>query len=108
MPRLRDLSKTKQGKERGATGVLVAVLMLVLIGAGALAVDTGEIYAEKAQLQNAADAGALAAAQRCHSAGTCTVPQALGWARELAGPNSNDGVSAVDSVDVDLLAGKVQ
>ncbi|RKR20553.1 pilus assembly protein TadG-related protein [Arthrobacter oryzae] len=104
MPRLRGILKNTRGKEseRGAAGVLVAVLMLVLIGAGALAVDTGEIYAEEAQLQNAADAGALAVAQRCHAAGTCTVSQALGWARELAGPNSNDGVSAVDSVDLSV------
>jgi hypothetical protein len=110
MPRMRGVSRYNRGKEseRGAAGILVAVMLLVLIGAGALAVDTGQIYAEKAQLQNAADAGALAAAQRCHSAGTCTDPQALAWARELAGPNSNDGVSAVDSVDVDLSRGQVQ
>ncbi|MET3809526.1 pilus assembly protein TadG-related protein [Arthrobacter sp. UYEF3] len=102
MPRLRRTSSNARGKERerGAAGVLVAVMMLVLIGAGALAVDTGQIYAERAQLQNAADAGALAAAQRCHAAGTCSQSQALGWARELSGPNSNDGVSAVDSANV--------
>ena len=102
MPRLKNPARTANDRERGATGVLVAVMMLVLIGAGALAVDTGQIYAERAQLQNAADAGALATAQRCHAAGTCTVAQALGWARELAGPNSNDGASAVDSVDISV------
>jgi hypothetical protein len=89
-------------KERGAAGVLVAVMMLVLIGAGALAVDTGQIYAERAQLQNAADAGAMAAAQQCHQAGGCTTTQALAWARQMAGPNSNDGASAVDSVDLSV------
>ena len=60
--------KARTDKERGATGVLVAVMMLVLIGAGAMAVDVGQIYAERAQLQNAADAGAMAAAQQCHNA----------------------------------------
>ncbi|WP_427129823.1 pilus assembly protein TadG-related protein [Pseudarthrobacter sp. S9] len=89
-------------KERGAAGVLVAAMMLVLIGAGALAVDTGQIYAERAQLQNAADAGAMAAAQQCHAAGSCTVSQALTWARELTGPNSNDGATTVDSVDLSV------
>ena len=89
-------------KERGAASVLVAVMMLVLIGAGALAVDTGQIYAERAQLQNAADAGAMAAAQQCHKAGTCTVGQAKLWAEELSGGNSNDGVSTVDSVDLSV------
>ncbi|MGY3378833.1 Flp pilus assembly protein TadG [Arthrobacter sp. TE12231] len=89
-------------RERGAAGVLVAVMMLVLIGAGALAVDTGQIYAERAQLQNAADAGAMAAAQQCHKAGTCTVTQAKLWAEELSGANSNDGATAVDSVDLSV------
>lgn len=89
-------------KERGAVGVLVAVMMLVLIGAGAMAVDVGQIYAERAQLQNAADAGAMAAAQQCHAAGGCTEGEATTWAAELTGPNSNDGASRVDSVDLSV------
>lgn len=102
MPRLKALLPRKRDKERGAAGVLVAAMMLVLIGAGALAVDTGQIYAERAQLQNAADAGAMAAAQRCHKAGACTVTQAKLWAEELSGPNSNDGATTVDSVDLSV------
>ncbi|PVZ60959.1 pilus assembly protein TadG-related protein [Arthrobacter sp. H-02-3] len=102
MPRLNATSRAKHDKERGAAGVLVAVMMLVLIGAGALAVDTGQIYAERAQLQNAADAGAMAAAQQCHKAGTCTVTQAKLWAGELSGGNSNDGATTVDSVDLSV------
>lgn len=89
-------------KERGAAGVLVAVMMLVLVGAGAMAVDVGQIYAERAQLQNAADAGAMAAAQQCHAAGGCTDAQALSWAAEMSGPNSNDGATTVDSVDLSV------
>ncbi|WCI08476.1 pilus assembly protein TadG-related protein [Arthrobacter sp. OVS8] len=98
MRRLRRSSD----KERGAAGVLVAVMMLVLIGAGAMAVDVGQIYAERAQLQNAADAGAMAAAQQCHAAGTCSEGQARIWAEELSGPNSNDGATTVDSVDLSV------
>ena len=94
--------KRKQDRERGAAGVMVAVMMLVLIGAGAMAVDVGQIYAERAQLQNAADAGAMAAAQQCHAAGGCTDAQALAWAMELSGPNSNDGATTVDSVDLSV------
>ncbi len=52
-----------EDNEKGAAGVLVAVMMLVLIGVGAIAVDVGQIYAERAGLQNAADAGALAGAR---------------------------------------------
>jgi hypothetical protein len=102
MPRLKTVPWAKLDKERGAAGVLVAVMMLVLIGAGALAVDTGQIYAERAQLQNAADAGAMAAAQQCHKAGACTVTQARLWAEELSGGNSNDGASTVDSLDLSV------
>ncbi|AXJ08248.1 pilus assembly protein TadG-related protein [Arthrobacter sp. PM3] len=99
MRRLRRNSE----KERGAAGVLVAVMMLVLIGAGALAVDVGQIYAERAQLQNAADAGALAVAQQCHRTPTaCSHDQAVLWAQALSGGNSNDGATDVDSVEVDL------
>ena len=58
--------------EQGAAGVLVAVMMLVLIGVGAIAVDVGQIYAERAELQNAADAGALAGAQICSETAGCT------------------------------------
>lgn len=79
--------------ERGAAGVMVAVMMLVLIGAGAVAVDVGQIYAERAQLQNGADAGALAVALSCKQ-GTCNSALADG----LANSNSNDAAStaAVD------------
>lgn len=102
MRRLSPTPRKGQEKQRGAAGVLVAVMMLVLIGAGALAVDTGQIYAERAQLQNAADAGAMAAAQRCHTAGGCTVGQARLWAEGLSGANSNDGATNVDSVDLSV------
>ena len=102
MPRLNASERTKHDKERGAAGVLVAVMMLVLIGAGAIAVDMGQIYAERAQLQNAADAGAMAAAQQCHRAGACTESQAKAWAAELSGANSNDGATTVDSVDLSV------
>lgn len=94
--------KNQHDNERGAAGVLVAVMMLVLIGAGAMAVDVGQIYAERAQLQNAADAGAMAAAKQCHEAGGCTVAEATTWAAELSGPNSNDGASTIAEVDLSV------
>src|SRR2546422_1241391 len=48
--------------EKGATMVLVALVMLVLIGAAALAIDAGVLYTARTQCQNAADSGALACA----------------------------------------------
>ena len=98
---MRRLTRRRTDSERGAAGVLVAVMMLVLIGAGALAVDVGQIYAERAQLQNAADAGAIAVAQACHATG-CAQAEAEAIAEPLANGNSNDGQSNVSEVDLSV------
>lgn len=92
--------------ERGAAGVLIAVMMLALIGVGAIAVDVGQIYAERGELQNAADAGALAGAQICSETAGCTQADADAVAALLANQNSKDGVSRVRSVDLSV-AGQV-
>lgn len=94
-------SPNDNDNERGAIGVLVAVMMLVLIGVGALAVDVGQIYAERAQLQNGADAGALAVADSC-AEGSCD--DAL--AGPLADANSNDAHSDA-TVDATSVPGQV-
>jgi len=47
----------------GQVLVLVALALLVLLGIVALAVDGGNLYAERRKMQNAADAGALAGAR---------------------------------------------
>lgn len=52
-------------EERGATAVMVALLLTPLIGFAALAVDVGSLYFEQAQLQNGADAAALAIGNHC-------------------------------------------
>ncbi len=43
----------------------------VLTGMGALVVDVGQLYQERAELQNGADAAALGVAKSC-ALGTCT------------------------------------
>jgi Flp pilus assembly protein TadG len=48
--------------DRGATAVIVAICMTMLVGFAALAVDVGYLYATRNELQNTADAGALAGA----------------------------------------------
>lgn len=55
-----DLSRN----QKGATIILVAVLMTLLIGFSALAIDVGYLYVARNQLQNVADAAALAAARQ--------------------------------------------
>lgn len=99
---MQRIVKDHKDRERGAAGVMVAVMMVVLIGAGALAVDTGQIYAERAQLQNAADAGALAGADICSETGGCTQANAKAVAEALANSNSNDNKSTVQSVNLSV------
>lgn len=81
----------RHSNDRGAVGVLVGVLIGggVLLGMGAMVIDVGQIYAERAELQNGADAGALAVAKSCAFEGTCDPVVADAYANE----NSNDGVS---------------
>lgn len=50
-------------RRRGVVAPLVAVLLVVIVGFTALAVDIGAMYNARADLQMIADAGAMAAAQ---------------------------------------------
>ena len=61
--------------EHGAAAVVLALLMVPLIGFTALAVDIGSVYAQRARLQIAADAAALAVAGDC-ARGACGDMQA--------------------------------
>lgn len=59
-------------EERGAVAILVAILSVFLIGLSAFTVDLGAAYVSNRNLQKAADAGALAAAQTLTKySGTC-------------------------------------
>lgn len=89
--------------ERGAVAVITAMMMVVLLGMAAIVVDVGAIYSERAQLQNGADAAALAIAQNC-AAGVCGDTAATATA--LTGKNANDNAAAATAV-VDQSAGAV-
>lgn len=88
--------------DRGAVGVLVAVLLAggVLLGMTAVVIDVGGIYAERSQLQNGADAGALAVAKACATGldGCSDSTDSDGTAGRYANGNSKDLASAVDLV----------
>ena len=47
--------------EQGFTTVFIALALVSLLGASAFALDLGQAYTSRRQMQNAADAGALAA-----------------------------------------------
>jgi hypothetical protein len=81
--------------EDGAVAVITALFMVVLLGIAAIVIDIGMIYAERFELQNGADAAALAIAQDC-AVGNCD--DASATATRLAGKNSHDGVSAATAV----------
>jgi Flp pilus assembly protein TadG len=86
--------------DEGAVALIVAMLfgLGVILGMAALTVDVGSLYSERRQLQNGADAAALAVAQdaalNC-STGAC-VP--ITRATSYANANSADGASAVVEV----------
>ncbi|MEE9171045.1 MAG: pilus assembly protein TadG-related protein [bacterium] len=55
---------------RGQVFVLSALTLPVMVGMGAIAVDVGYVYVARNEMQNAADAGALAGAQILATGGT--------------------------------------
>lgn len=83
----------------GAVAVMTAVLSLVLFGLAALVVDAGAFYAERRQLQNGADAAALAVAADCAD-GVCVATTASATSQAYADDNAGD-----DRSQVDLLCG---
>lgn len=87
----------EDSSERGAAAVIVAFSLVALLGFTALAVDVGAMYAEKAQLQNGADATALAIAGDCANGISCPTAMADPDNR-LADANANDASSGVFSV----------
>ena len=99
---------THDDGERGAIAVLVALLLVVLLGFAALAVDAGMLYSERAQVQNGSDAAALAVAQKCAanpSDPNCSTTSPI--ASDMANKNANDGLNNIKSINLDLTNRKV-
>jgi Flp pilus assembly protein TadG len=106
-PGMSGVFRRLRREELGATSVVVVLLMTVLLVSAALVVDVGAIQARRAQLQDAADAAALAIAQECfeHPASsalgcaTAVVTASTSTALDLAVANVADGeVTAVTPV----------
>lgn len=95
--------------ERGATSIIVALLMVVLLGFGALAVDVGMLYSEHVQLRNGSDAAAFAVAQRCaHNPAGANCSTTSPLAQNLVNTNAGDGLSNLKSIVLDKTRGTVQ
>lgn len=87
--------------ERGATAVVFALLLVPMLGFAAIAVDVGALYAERARLQVAADAAAIAVAQDC-SRGNCG--DMLATAQDLITLNDPEGTAGMPVLSSDPLS----
>ena len=103
-------------EEDGAVVLLFGVMTIFLFVAVALVANVGRSYYERRELQNGADAAAIAVAFDCARAvsdpltvANCTEPVAETSLvnAELVNDNAWDDESTVDDVDINLLAGKV-
>lgn len=110
--------RSSRRDERGATAVLAITLAFVLLGVSAFTVDFGRAYLSKRQLQNAADAGALAAASHyATQSGECSTMTggAVGIANKNAArgkaaaiiADSRPGSTTIAQFDVECLSGEV-
>lgn len=83
--------------ERGSIMVVVAISMVVLLGFSGLAVDFGGMAMTKQELQNAADAAALAAGQdRASGMGTTAATATANQFIQANGFTPGDGVTVSD------------
>ena len=81
--------------ERGATAIIVAIVMTALMSVAALAVDVAAMHQERRELQSGADAAALALAQDC-ARGSCGAPLAMSTtAKTFANANAHDGLARI-------------
>ncbi len=83
-------------EEDGAVAIWVALSIVPILAFMAIVVDVGLLYWERGQLQNGADAAALAVAQECASNPDTCVGAANGIALEMAGHNANDDQAAIE------------
>jgi Flp pilus assembly pilin Flp len=89
---------TRRRDERGATAILFALLAVVLIGVGALAVDIGHAYAKRSLLQTDVDIAVMAATAELTSGGACN-PEVVAKAEEFLEKSEN---AVPGQYDVDL------
>lgn len=95
----------RMNEQDGAVAVLVALLLVVLLGFGAISVDVGQLYQERRELQNGADAAAMAAAHDCAKGVvdcSMTGAEINDTIDAYASANANDGESEARIVALDL------
>ncbi len=108
MRRLADRLNSRltrvQEDDTGATLVFVAVILVALLALAAFAVDFGRMYEERRQLQNGADAAALAIAGDC-ARGLCAgAYDEYAVAESYVDSNARDDAANAWKVELDLVA----
>ncbi len=83
LPCRRPPVPSRRSRQRGAVAIVVGLMMAVLVGFVGLALDGGHLYLTKTELQNSADACALAASYEL--TGAPTIPAAAFARAEAAG-----------------------
>lgn len=100
-----DMSALEQaeGNQRGAVLPLMAILLVVLMGAAAMAVDLGWLYWQSIEIQHGADAAALAGVVYEPDLRTQAKSEAVAAAKENGYDDANTGttVTVIDFVDDD-------
>ncbi|APG25740.1 pilus assembly protein TadG-related protein [Syntrophotalea acetylenica] len=95
-------------KQKGAVVVLVAILLIVFLGMAALAIDVYHLFVVRNELQNAADAAALAGARELYlDDGSAINPNANTIAYNTALQNLSEKI-AVEVNDYSSNSGDVQ
>lgn len=90
--------------ERGAAALIVAIFMGSLFTMVALVFDVGALLQERRELQNGADAAALAVAEDCaYDVLDCLLSKDA-TSDALANPNAEDDTTTVDDVEIDVGA----
>lgn len=101
---LRVPAGARRRTERGATSVMIALMLVAFMGFGAIAVDVAALWSDRQMLRNSADAGALAIAKDC-AANKCGTP--LSTAQTLAAANGTGSTSASLAKSVNAASGTV-
>lgn len=85
-------------KQRGATAIVIAIVMTALMAVAALAFDVAAMHQERRELQNGADAAALALADTCAKGSCGTAVDMTSTAKTLANANAHDSLARIVAV----------
>ncbi|KAB2314591.1 hypothetical protein F8A87_00360 [Betaproteobacteria bacterium SCN2] len=101
----RPIKPLRSKGERGQVAIMVAIVIALLIVMVGLVIDLGYLYTRKTELQNAADASALAGAKALDGS-TAGINNAVNQAVALAAANSVDfGGNPVAITDANIRFG---